>query len=581
MSSNYNSKTAEKQKLLNLNNTKNNSGNSKTAFSIPPDDETKDEKSYTLVIAFFLMLLFQLGNRIFGRLQTFPMHNYPLFMNMLSTVIYVPLCFMYIFPIVWWTKNIAQEQLDIPKFKFAVMGAYDSLAGIMQTFAVNYISNSSTIVLVQQSAIPISMLISKIALQSVYTMAQYIGAAVVLFGIVVVLIPNFFSDPNSTGTSSSSSTSEGNYELAWILVLVVSCVPMCLSSVYKEKALGEMEIDIIYLNGWVAVFQSLFALPLCFPSAEIINLPIHEILPNMLNGIRCWMGYNSITADNNPYGQPLDDCSMAPYFVTTYLLFNIVYNFLIVIILKHGSANILWMASTVIVPLSNVAFSLNFMPGHQPLKSLDIVGLFVIMFGLIIYRFSASIISIWQSLTGVKKGLQEMEDDKMARRIAILAEKKQVKYVGLNQLESLQSLVDTRIQREQRLNLFRSPSQIRGSLLYRLGIPPSPQIMLGQGGPRLSFIDSRSNSIKPIKASPNIYPGGYQQKYIKIDRIRSIDPTVRGIKRTYMEFILLEAGQVAHTRKLQKLQRLILKTNQKLNISCEGVCSMILDANFA
>ncbi len=44
------------------------------------------------------------------------------------------------------------------------------------------------------------------------------------------------------------------------------------------------------------------------------------------------------------------------------------------------------MASTVIVPLSNVAFSLDFMPGHKPLQKMDIVGLFVIMFGLILYR---------------------------------------------------------------------------------------------------------------------------------------------------------------------------------------------------
>ena len=59
---------------------------------------------------------------------------------------------------------------------------------------------------------------------------------------------------------------------------------------------------------------------------------------------------------------------MAPLYVNIYLALNIVFNFLIVIILKHGSANILWMASTVIVPLSNVAFSMKFMPGSQPLK---------------------------------------------------------------------------------------------------------------------------------------------------------------------------------------------------------------------
>ena len=125
------------------------------------ENKAADEKGYTLVVAFLFMLLFQLGNRIFGRLETFPMHNYPLFLNMLSTVIYIPICFAYVIPIIMFTNTITKEQQEIPKYKFAVMGAYDSLAGIMQTFAVNYISSSYVIVLVQQSAIPISMAISR------------------------------------------------------------------------------------------------------------------------------------------------------------------------------------------------------------------------------------------------------------------------------------------------------------------------------------------------------------------------------------------------------------------------------------
>ena len=163
------------------------------------------------------------------------------------------------------------------------MGFYDSLAGIMQTFAINYILNSSTIVLVQQSAIPISMIISKFTLNAQYTKAQYLGAFVVLFGIFLVLLPSFSSSSSHTTTG----TAEGhNYDqLLWILVLMISCVPMCLSSVYKEQALGELEIDIIYLNGWVAVFQSLFAIPLCLPSSLVINLPFNEIMPNMIGKI--------------------------------------------------------------------------------------------------------------------------------------------------------------------------------------------------------------------------------------------------------------------------------------------------------
>ena len=44
------------------------------------------------------------------------------------------------------------------------MGALDCVASVMQLFAVNYITNASMIVLLQQSSIPISMAISYLLL---------------------------------------------------------------------------------------------------------------------------------------------------------------------------------------------------------------------------------------------------------------------------------------------------------------------------------------------------------------------------------------------------------------------------------
>ena len=361
-----------------------------------PTPPSKDEGN-TLLIAFFLMLFFQLGNRIFNRLSTFPMHNYPVFTNMMSCAIYIPICFAYIIPIVSYTNNISKEQQDIPKYKFAVMGAYDSLAGIMQTFATNYISSSSTIVLVQQSAIPISMAISKVALKAEYSFYQYLGAGVVLFGIFIVLIPTFTQ--SNHGSDSTSGENDSGFQLFWIAVMVLSCIPMCLSSVYKEKALGETEIDVVYLNGWVAVYQFLFSIPLCVPSSMVIGMYPQDIIPNLWGGAKCWVGVNTIVA-GNAKGLPPDDCSAAPLFYNLYLAFNVVFNILIVVILKHGSANIMWMASTVIVPLSNVAFSLSFMPGHRPMNTYDVIGLGVIMLGLIFYRFMGQISAYLRKLYG-------------------------------------------------------------------------------------------------------------------------------------------------------------------------------------
>ena len=46
----------------------------------------------------------------------------------------------------------------------------------------------------------------------------------------------------------------------------------------------------------------------------------------------------------------------------------------------------LYLASTVLVPISNVMFALPCMPQHQPVHTTDVYGLLVIMLGLTLYR---------------------------------------------------------------------------------------------------------------------------------------------------------------------------------------------------
>lgn len=71
------------------------------------------------------------------------------------------------------------------------------------------------------------MVISKYLINAQYNRYQYIGAVIVAGGIIVVLAP----------------TISGGGSIIWALVMMVSCVPMTLSSVYKEISLGETELD--------------------------------------------------------------------------------------------------------------------------------------------------------------------------------------------------------------------------------------------------------------------------------------------------------------------------------------------------
>jgi hypothetical protein len=82
-----------------------------------------------------------------------------------------------------------------------------------------------------------------------------------------------------------------------------------------------------------------------------------------------------------------------------------------------------------------------------------------------------------EKLRGIKTKEDEAAEEK-ARLVGIKAEGKQTRYLGINQTEALELFIDTRVWREQRQALYRTPQQIRGSLLLRLGIPPSPHISL-------------------------------------------------------------------------------------------------------
>jgi hypothetical protein len=104
------------------------------------------------------------------------------------------------------------------------------------------------------------------------------------------------------------------------------------------------------------------------------------------------LGVNSMTCNDDDGDCTADDCNpYAPEFVNIYLIFNQLYNLLIILILKYGSSNLLYLALTLMVPLGNVAFTLDFVPGHQPLRVTDIIGLIIICCGLGCYRFMAKI----------------------------------------------------------------------------------------------------------------------------------------------------------------------------------------------
>eukprot|EP00283_Hemiselmis_rufescens_P005257 CAMPEP_0173423254 /NCGR_PEP_ID=MMETSP1357-20121228/3633_1 /TAXON_ID=77926 /ORGANISM="Hemiselmis rufescens, Strain PCC563" /LENGTH=224 /DNA_ID=CAMNT_0014386347 /DNA_START=219 /DNA_END=889 /DNA_ORIENTATION=- len=168
----------------------------------------KGDDSFKLLMSFLAMVLIGSGNKVFQKIQTIPMHNYPYFLNLYSTFIYLPVSFLYIIPMHCFNK-FSKEELSIPQSRFMVMGLLDGFAALMQVFAVTKIASGALLILLSQSAIPISMLISRLLLSTRYSPVQYMGAAIVMSGIAVVLYPDLYSGKVSLSSPGGQDPSGG------------------------------------------------------------------------------------------------------------------------------------------------------------------------------------------------------------------------------------------------------------------------------------------------------------------------------------------------------------------------------------
>ena len=377
-------------------------------------------------------------------------YNYPTFLNLYASFLYIPLSFAYIIPMSKFGSTIPSSHFTMNKWPFFVMGALDAISTCMQVLSSIYLPGK-LLVLLPQAAIPISILMSSWILHEQFTRYQYVGALVVIGGILIVLFPiwtnqhapdyscqaidEFHDDEdycdicqmetnkedclshNVLNTSlldsavtfmmknTSSSFEEGPQRqlcqwiskdealrhddvliFVWSLVMVASCLPMTFSSIYKQVALSaHANLDPLFVNGWVAIFQFLCALPLAIP-AGLASSP--SVLPWDLpqNWHHAWQCLFS-SRNNLEGGCHPDQCEQAALWVHLGLVSSTSYAVLIIFMLKYGSSALLYMALTLMVPLGHLVFAL-----HDPsnIRISDILGLFVLITGLVLYRFGHS-----------------------------------------------------------------------------------------------------------------------------------------------------------------------------------------------
>ena len=181
------------------------------------------------------------------------------------------------------------------------------------------------------------------------------------------------------------------------IIFLLSVVPMALSTVFKEIAFGDTELDVNFVQFWVAVWQLVFGF-LLIPLNTLSFLGPNSVpwsqLPSALgNGLKCLGGIDTIVtacggADPQP---PCDMCSGAFVPVVFYLIFNCGFNVFIMLVVKHGSAALFYVIMTLRLPLVNLAFSWSLIQNPpEPFSNYTIGGLLIIIAGLVAYRVGSA-----------------------------------------------------------------------------------------------------------------------------------------------------------------------------------------------
>ncbi|KAG2394201.1 hypothetical protein C9374_003965 [Naegleria lovaniensis] len=338
--------------------------------------QSKVKESILLYVATVVMVLARSVDFVLYVRMTKKMRNYE---YMLADV-FLSLGFCFVsWPVTWFKMfrgTITKEMRAFPSYKFIVMGIMDSLNVLISTIPSALVSGPVN-VLMSQSVVFINMVASFVFLHFRYNVYHIGGVILVMIGITIDIFPLF---------ANTSGGDDPNAWL-WILLLFVSNIPAAASNVYKEKYLKEANLDVFYLNSWVALYQFIFGLMSVFtvfiPLPDSPYVDPANLYEYMWSGIKCFFGFNSVLSDQ---------CDFFWLVFMVFICFNMTYNILLLVVFKRGSSTLAVVASVARLALSNFGFLIKFLAGEAYLEALspfDIIALVILILGIIIYSLTS------------------------------------------------------------------------------------------------------------------------------------------------------------------------------------------------
>jgi hypothetical protein len=308
-----------------------------------------------------------------------PNSNYGFFVNQFSSAMYTVQAVVVSLSLVVKSPESWSEALNTPQSVFLIMGLLDGASSTLATMSGANVPGELQTIL-NQSIIPMTMLTSMLTISTKFKGFQLWGALLIITGACAASSAYFM------GADEGSGDDGGNVRKAQpvaIFVFILSILPSALSNVYKEKCMKEDDMNEVHTTTFVSFWQVLVGflfLPL-MTLKSMGGVSTDQMLPQMYYGWVCfWQGENILDPDDN-------SCGNAFSIFAWYVFVNFIYNFLLLIITKRGSAVLLVISQALSLPVTNITFALPVIMGKdtESLTLDDLLGLVLVCIGFLLY----------------------------------------------------------------------------------------------------------------------------------------------------------------------------------------------------
>jgi len=327
---------------------------------------TKRPRSVVLMWTYLIVYVMSgTGTNLAMRLLLNKMQNYQFFVVQSACCMYIPFTAFFLL-VDAWSKRLRPRSLlnrEVNK-RFLFMAFLDCLANyLVISGAAN--TNLAFQTLIPQAVIPVSMVLGALVLGSTFSKLQITGAVTVMVGVAIVCLPTVFLE---TGASRVSGK--------WTLILFLSNFPLALSALVKELLLHHRsrDVPVSYLNTMVSFLQFLIGFILAPLGLGGVNPG--QLSSQLRDGYHCLMGTNVSCSPNGAFLE---------YILFCILMFAM--NISLLFVVRHGSSSIMYAASALVLPLSNLANTSELLMGASaaPLNEFTLFGLIPILAGILLY----------------------------------------------------------------------------------------------------------------------------------------------------------------------------------------------------